>query len=131
SPWAVSMTCSPAPRMAGASSRARGSRSSTPFPSPPAAVPRGQPPRPRSRNLRTQEPPMTTPEVAFSPLRRQTLRAALAASVGALGLAAVPAHAATDLVVGTILPLSGAFADQGGHYETGMRMYLEQHGATV
>lgn len=60
--------------------------------------------------------------------RRQGLRALLALSAGALGLAAVPARAANDLVVGVVLPLSGSFADQGIHYETGIRLYQETHG---
>lgn len=72
---------------------------------------------------------MATREPAFSLLRRQTLHAALGAC--ALGLAAVPAHAASDLVVGVILPLSGPFADQGSHYETGLRLYQAQHGTTA
>lgn len=67
------------------------------------------------------------PSLASS-LRRQTLRAVLAAAAAALGLAGAPARAATDLVVGTILPLSGTFADQGAHYETGMRLYQELNG---
>ena len=36
--------------------------------------------------------------------------------------------AAAPVTVGVILPLSGPFADQGGHYETGMRLYHELHG---
>jgi branched-chain amino acid transport system substrate-binding protein len=74
---------------------------------------------------------MAKREVGFSPLRRQALQAVLAVSAGALGLATLSAHAATDLVVGVVLPLSGAFADQGSHYETGMRLWLDQHGADV
>ncbi len=52
------------------------------------------------------------------------------ASAAALGAGAVsPAFAAGDKVtIGVILPLSGAFADQGGHYETGMRLYQAVNG---
>ncbi len=67
-------------------------------------------------------------DLPFSALRRQALRSALILSAGALGLAAAPARAASDLVVGVILPLSGTFADQGAHYETGMRLYQELNG---
>ena len=66
-------------------------------------------------------------EVRFSSVRRQALCTALA--LGALGLSAAPAYAADDVVVGVILPLSGAFADQGSHYETGMRLYQQLNGA--
>jgi branched-chain amino acid transport system substrate-binding protein len=74
---------------------------------------------------------MSQPHAPSSPVRRHALRAALtfAASVGAL--ATVPAYAATDLVVGSILPLSGSFADQGSHYDTGMRLYQELNGTQV
>lgn len=63
--------------------------------------------------------------------RRQILRtgAALSLSVGVVGLAR--AQAGGELVVGTILPLSGVFADQGGHYESGMRLYQQLKGNTV
>ena len=74
---------------------------------------------------------MDTRNADFSFLRRQALRTALALSAGALGLPTVPAHAATDVVVGVILPLSGTFADQGSHYETGMRLYQEINGSQV
>ncbi|MBB3178592.1 ABC transporter substrate-binding protein [Variovorax sp. Sphag1AA] len=67
-------------------------------------------------------------EGRFSPVRRQALCTALVLSIGALGLSAAPAYAAGDVVVGVILPLSGAFADQGSHYETGMRLYQELNG---
>lgn len=70
---------------------------------------------------------MTTRTPGYSAARRHTLRALAALSAG-MGLASLPAHAADDLVIGTILPLSGTFADQGGHYETGMRLYQEMHG---
>jgi branched-chain amino acid transport system substrate-binding protein len=71
---------------------------------------------------------MSTRHAPSSAPRRQALRLVLAASVGIAGGAFAPAHAATDLVVGAILPLSGAFADQGSHYETGMRLYQQMHG---
>lgn len=64
-----------------------------------------------------------------SNVRRQTVRALLAIVTSISVTAHLPAHAATDLVVGTVLPLSGPFADQGNHYETGMRMYQELHGS--
>lgn len=64
----------------------------------------------------------------FGARRRQALRSALVLSAGALGLAAFPARAASELVVGVILPLSGTFADQGAHYETGMRLYQALNG---
>ncbi len=63
--------------------------------------------------------------------RRRMFRRALALSTAAFAFSALSAHAATDLVVGTILPLSGTFADQGSHYETGMRLYQQIHGTEV
>jgi branched-chain amino acid transport system substrate-binding protein len=71
---------------------------------------------------------MNTHDADFPSLRRRTLRTALTLSVAALGWCMAPAHAATDLVVGVILPQSGTFADQGAHYETGMRLYQELNG---
>lgn len=71
---------------------------------------------------------MHTQDIAPSSRRRQALRIGFAAAAAALGLSSAPAQAATDLVVGVILPLSGTFADQGAHYETGMRLYQEMHG---
>ena len=52
------------------------------------------------------------------------------AAAGATAGFAWPASlaAATPVTVGVILPLSGAFADQGGHYEAGMRLFHEVHG---
>ncbi|CAM5219529.1 Branched-chain amino acid transport system substrate-binding protein OS=Castellaniella defragrans OX=75697 GN=HNR28_001882 PE=3 SV=1 [Castellaniella defragrans] len=63
--------------------------------------------------------------------RRQALRLLLAGSVGMLGWAGAPAYAASDLVVGTVLPLSGTFAEQGANYQDGMRLYQEMHGTQV
>jgi branched-chain amino acid transport system substrate-binding protein len=60
--------------------------------------------------------------------RRRILGFAAAIAIGA----ALPAAAADDkVVVGVVLPLSGAFADQGSHYETGMRLYQKVHGTKV
>jgi branched-chain amino acid transport system substrate-binding protein len=74
---------------------------------------------------------MTSQPAFTSPVRRRALRAAFALAAGLGALAMAPAHAAKELVVGSILPLSGPFADQAAHYETGMRMFLEMHGADV
>jgi len=74
---------------------------------------------------------MTLPRTPLSSTRRQALRRALALSAAAFAFSALPAHAATDLTVGVILPLSGTFADQGSHYETGMRLYQQIHGTEV
>lgn len=63
--------------------------------------------------------------------RRQVLRLLLAGPVAALGWTSLPAHAAGELVVGTILPLSGTFAEQGANYEDGMRLYQQTHGTQV
>lgn len=62
------------------------------------------------------------------PMRRRTLRSLAALSAGALGLCWSAASAANELAIGVILPLSGTFADQGAHYETGMRLYQQLHG---
>jgi len=43
----------------------------------------------------------------------------------------VQAQTAEKLVVGVLLPLSGTFADQGAHYEAGIRLYQELHGTEV
>lgn len=66
-----------------------------------------------------------------SPARRRALRTVAALSLLSSAWLATPARAATDLVIGTILPLSGTFADQGAHYETGMRLYQDIHGSEV
>jgi len=61
--------------------------------------------------------------------RRSFLAAASLAGI----LAVVPSLAAQarDFVVGTVLPLSGTFADQGRHYEDGMKVFQKIHGDTV
>ncbi|MDM0078136.1 ABC transporter substrate-binding protein [Variovorax sp. J2P1-59] len=67
---------------------------------------------------------------SFTLIRRAT-RTALALTAGVLSLSAAPARATNDLIVGVILPLSGTFADQGSHYENGMRLYQELNSPQV
>jgi branched-chain amino acid transport system substrate-binding protein len=43
-----------------------------------------------------------------------------------------PSQAADGkLTIGLVLPMSGAFADQGKHYEDGVKLYQKLHGSTV
>jgi branched-chain amino acid transport system substrate-binding protein len=43
-----------------------------------------------------------------------------------------PSRAADGkLTIGLVLPMSGAFADQGKHYEDGVKLYQKLHGSTV
>lgn len=65
---------------------------------------------------------------SMSKTRRKIL-IGLASSSAMLCL--TPAYAKEALNIGVILPLSGTFADQGSHYETGIRMYLDMHGSLV
>lgn len=74
---------------------------------------------------------MNSRDLRFSPARRRAVHLVSALSLAAAGLMGQPARAATDLIVGTILPLSGTFADQGAHYETGMRLYQSLNGTEV
>lgn len=46
-------------------------------------------------------------------------------------LAATRARAATQLTIGVVLPLSGAFANEGTQYENGIRLYQAMHGVTA
>ncbi|ROR23077.1 branched-chain amino acid transport system substrate-binding protein [Comamonas sp. BIGb0124] len=74
---------------------------------------------------------MNTQRTGKLALHRRALLASSVIALAAWVSATIPAHAADKLVVGTILPLSGAFADQGSHYETGMRLYQQVHGSQV
>jgi branched-chain amino acid transport system substrate-binding protein len=63
---------------------------------------------------------------------QRSRRRVLALAAALLGGAFAPAAFADGKVtVGVILPLSGAFADQGKHYETGMQLYQQTYGATA
>ncbi len=59
---------------------------------------------------------------------KSVLKVALAA--GCLAMAAV-SHAAEPFKIGLIVPLSGPFAPFGKQIETGVRLYMHQHGDTV
>lgn len=57
---------------------------------------------------------------------------ALATSLTAVGLTAVPALAAGDpLKVGLILPMTGPFASTGRQIEAAAKLYVSEHGAEV
>ena len=59
-------------------------------------------------------------------------RRVLALAAALIGSAFAPgAYAAGKVTVGVVLPLSGAFADQGKHYETGMQLYQQANGVTA
>ncbi|MBR1219052.1 ABC transporter substrate-binding protein [Bradyrhizobium sp. U87765 SZCCT0131] len=58
------------------------------------------------------------------------------AAAGLAALLAVLAPAASraadgKLTIGVVLPMSGAFADQGQHYDNGIKLYQKLHGTTV
>ena len=61
------------------------------------------------------------------------LRKLASAVVGAAALlaCALPAQAQDAVRVGLILPLTGPFAPTGRQIEAGVRLYMQQHGATV
>src|SRR6195256_4117923 len=68
---------------------------------------------------------MTTMRKSF--IGVATLLAAFAAAV----LAASSASAQQIIKVGVILPYSGQFADPGAQADSGIKLYMQQHGDTV
>ena len=60
--------------------------------------------------------------------RRSLLQAATLLATPAI---AAPALAAGTVTVGVVLPLSGAYADQGAQYEGGIKAYQALHGTTA
>jgi branched-chain amino acid transport system substrate-binding protein len=61
-----------------------------------------------------------------------TRRAALGIAAAALfGSAASASASDGKLVIGLVLPLSGAFADQGQHYENGIKLFQKINGTKV
>jgi branched-chain amino acid transport system substrate-binding protein len=61
------------------------------------------------------------------------MRKLTSAAIGAVGLLAciLPLQAQDTARVGLILPLTGPFATTGRQIEAGVRLYMQQHGATV
>ncbi|MET0268454.1 MAG: ABC transporter substrate-binding protein, partial [Duganella sp.] len=72
------------------------------------------------------------PHTINQPRRHLMLGAASAVALSAGGLPLL-AHAASGdvLKVGLILPMSGPFASTGKQIDAAVRMYLQQHGASV
>ncbi len=80
-----------------------------------------------SSRMRASE---SVPTVTCPPIpSRSVLALAAAALIGSVFTPA--AFAAGKVTVGVVLPLSGAFADQGKHYETGMQLYQQANGAAA
>lgn len=73
---------------------------------------------------------MSTRKTSQRTLSRRAVLLAATVSL-ALPFGAVTSAAAKDFVIGTILPVSGTFADQGRHYEDGMKLYQKLNGDTV
>ncbi|WP_215908849.1 ABC transporter substrate-binding protein [Phreatobacter stygius] len=69
---------------------------------------------------------LTMPPAAIR--RRTFLSLAPAVAAGAAGFPRALFASGAPVTVGVILPLSGAFADQGSHYEVGMRLFQEMNG---
>jgi len=57
-------------------------------------------------------------------------RVATAATITAM-LSGMAQAASGKLTIGLVLPMSGAFADQGQYYENGVKLYQKLHGSTV
>jgi branched-chain amino acid transport system substrate-binding protein len=57
-------------------------------------------------------------------------RVAIAATITAM-LSGVTQAASGKLTIGLVLPMSGAFADQGQYYENGVKLYQKLHGSMV
>src|SRR5262245_62040032 len=77
-------------------------------------------------------------QLPAAPVRRRGRRPAMlrrlaSAVVGAAVLlaCALPVQAQDTVRVGLILPLTGPFAPTGRQIEAGVRLYMQQHGATV
>lgn len=55
----------------------------------------------------------------------------VAVMMAALSLSSAAPAADGKLTIGLVLPMSGAFADQGQYYENGVKLYQKMHGTTV
>jgi branched-chain amino acid transport system substrate-binding protein len=72
---------------------------------------------------------MTVPSVFRRSCRRLGFVAAAASVM--LCFSGVSHAADGKLTIGLVLPMSGAFADQGQYYENGIKLYQKLHGSTV
>jgi branched-chain amino acid transport system substrate-binding protein len=71
---------------------------------------------------------MPNPRVCFRPIKRSVH---LAVALALLAMAGPSRAADGKLTIGLVLPMSGAFADQGQHYENGIKLYQKLHGDKV